>query len=103
MVVVIETLPESRDIILEEEKNVLAILKCSGLGIFKIKCFWLLLGKDFSAVFVCKGADYVYYDGRSQMKKKGKKTLLRLKERTASRTIDQTRQLGDHRFLSVFR
>lgn len=103
VVIITETLPETRNIILEEKKNVLSILKCSGCGIFKIKGLLLLLGKDFSALFVSKCADCVYYDGRSQIKKKGRKTLLRLKETRVSGTSNQTRHLGDGIFLSAFR
>lgn len=45
----------------EGERNVLDILKFLGLGIFKMKCFWMSLGKDSSAVFVCNSGVLTYY------------------------------------------
>jgi len=47
---------------------------------------------------------YIMMEGvKIKLKKKGRKVLLRLKERTASQPTNQTRQLGDPGFLSVFR
>lgn len=71
-----DVLPETRNSILKKKKKKeggnRAVSMHSGLGIFKTKCFWPLLGKGFSAVFVCKSADYICYNGRNPNQKERK-------------------------------
>lgn len=69
VVIITETLPETRNIILEEKKNVLVILKCSVCGIFKIKGLLLLLGKDFSALCPNMLIVYIMMEGVKSKRK----------------------------------